>query len=453
MKRLGIALLFVCLSVRGQDAPASHGGSDGQGASTPPGEVPISFNDFILAVQKSNLSFAAQRFNVSIAQAQISLARLWPNPVLSAGYNTPFHQADTINNVPAPTATGDQSLPSAVTASLSEEIPLGGKLSAKEAVAETAAGQAEAQLEDFFRLLRSTAANAYIDAVTARLNVGQLEKSYKSLQDLADLNAIRFKAGDISEADYLQARLAALEALSSLEAAESTLKQDDIGLAVLIGQRNQPRLYSPSWNLAMRVRTFDQEKLIAEAVADRSDVIIAMRARANAEAQLKLTEANRVPDVTASVNYMHNSESQNVYAPSPEEDEIGFALQIPLPISNLDTDDLKAAHFTIEQTQTQIEATQAQAESVVLQAVERYRTAVEAAGEYSGRILKDAQRVLDIKTYAYRRGNATLLDVRQAERDLTTTYQNFYSALNEEAKALVNLEQMTGFWDIQISGA
>ena len=66
-------------------------------------------------------------------------------------------------------------------------------------------------VEDYFRLLRSTAANAYIDAVTARLNVEQIQKSYQSLRDLANLNDVRFKDGAISEADDLQARLAALE--------------------------------------------------------------------------------------------------------------------------------------------------------------------------------------------------------------------------------------------------
>ena len=85
------------------------------------------------------------------------------------------------------------------------------------------------------------------------------------------------------------------------------------------------------------------------------------------------------------------------------------------------------------------------------QAIERYRTAVTEAKEYSSDILKDAQRVFDIKTYSYKKGNATLLDVRQAESDLTTTYQNLYTALNEEAKAVVNLEQMTGFWDIRLN--
>jgi hypothetical protein len=154
-------------------------------------ELPISFNDFLHAVQESNLSYAAQKYNVSIAQAQISLARLWPHPTISGGYTTPFSQASSVAGVPAGPTSGDQSLPSSATASVSEEIPLGGKLSAKEAVAQTAASQAQAQLEDFFRILRGTAASAYIDALNARLNLVQLQKSYRSLQALSDLNQIR----------------------------------------------------------------------------------------------------------------------------------------------------------------------------------------------------------------------------------------------------------------------
>lgn len=409
----------------------------------------ISFNNFIRAVQDSNLNYAAQKFTVSIAEAQISLARLWPNPTLSGGYTTPFAQANVIPDVPSSSpSSSDQALPNATTLGISEEIPLGGKLGAKEAVATTNASQAQAQLEDYFRNLRGTAAGAYIDAVTAQLNEEQLRKSYKSLQDLADLNEVRYKDGDIAESDLSQARVAALEALSSLHAAESTRRQANIGLAVLAGRREQTEPYYPLGKLALEKRAFNQDSLIADAVEHRSDVIASMHAFENAKTQMRLLLANRVPDVTASLNYTHNSQSENTFAPSPENDQIGFSLSIPLPFSNFDTDDVKAARLTIEQSGTQLAAQKVQAETDVRQAVARYRAALDAVGQYYGGILNDAQRVLDITVYSYRKGSATLLDVRQAESDLTNTYQNYYAALNEEAKALVNLEQMTGFWDI-----
>jgi cobalt-zinc-cadmium efflux system outer membrane protein len=277
-----------------------------------------------------------------------------------------------------------------------------------------------------------------------------LKKSYESLQALAQLNQIRYKDGAIAEVDLLQARVAALEALSSLHAAESTFRQASIGLSVLMGRRHQVLTLQPIGSLALPERTFDEESLVTEAVAYRTDIIVALRAHEDALAQLRVTEANRIPDVTASLNYTHTTQSQNAYAPSPENDQIGFSLQVPLPISDFDTDDLRAAHLTIQQTEMQMEANQAQAETDVRQAVARYRYAGRAASEYSNGILNDAQRVLDISIYSYKKGNTTLLVVRQAESDLTTTYENYFTALDEQAKALVNLEQMTGFWDIDL---
>jgi cobalt-zinc-cadmium efflux system outer membrane protein len=413
-------------------------------------ESPLSFHDFIQAVQDSNLNYAAQKFSVPIAQAQISLARLWPNPTISGGYNTPFHQSDSVTGIPPGIFVGDQSLPSATTASLSQTIPLGGKLSAKEAVAKTAATQAEAQLQDYFRNLRANAAGSYIDALTAELVVERKQKTYESLKALADLNEVRFKDGDIAEADLIEARLAALEALSDLHSSESTLRQATLGLAVLVGRKQQQRVYHPIGNLALKERTFDLESLVNTAVIERSDVVAALHAKENADAQFTLAKANRVPDVTASLNYTHNSQSQNTFAPSPENDQIGFSLQVPIPVSNFDTDDLKAAHLTVMQADKQLEAVQVQAETDVRQSVARYRSALYAVRQYSGGILNDAQRALDIKLYSYKKGAATLLDVRQAESDLNATYQSYYSALNEEVKALVNLEQAAGLWDIDL---
>lgn len=110
----------------------------------------------------------------------------------------------------------------------------------------------------------------------------------------------------------------------------------------------------------------------------------------------------------------------------------------------------KAAHLTVLQADKQLEAAQVQAETDVRQSVARYRSALDAARQYSGGILNDAQHALDIKLYSYKKGASTLLDVRQAESDLNDTYQSYYSTLNEEAKALVNLEQATGLWDIDL---
>jgi cobalt-zinc-cadmium efflux system outer membrane protein len=175
-----------------------------------------------------------------------------------------------------------------------------------------------------------------------------------------------------------------------------------------------------------------------------------MRNRDNFQAQYKLVKANRVPDVTLGLNYTHNSLSQNNFAPSPENDQLGFNVSLPLPFSALDKDDLHGALLSITQADKQVEAAQVQAETDVRQAAARYKFALETVDQFSHGILNDAEEALEITLYSYRKGSATLLDVRQAESDLNSTYQDYYSALNEEDKALVNLEESAGLWDVRL---
>jgi outer membrane protein, heavy metal efflux system len=61
---------------------------------------------------------------------------------------------------------------------------------------------------------------------------------------------------------------------------------------------------------------------------------------------------------------------------------------------------------------------------------------------------RDADRVLEAKVYSYNRGSSSLLEVLDAQRVNNDVYLAYYAALNEQAKALVALEQSAGIWDV-----
>jgi cobalt-zinc-cadmium efflux system outer membrane protein len=67
---------------------------------------------------------------------------------------------------------------------------------------------------------------------------------------------------------------------------------------------------------------------------------------------------------------------------------------------------------------------------------------------YSGGLLKDADRVLEARLYAYQRGGASLLEVIDAERTSADVYLSYAQALVDHAHALVALEQTAGIWDV-----
>src|SRR5579872_2999621 len=156
----------------------------------------IGFNEFLAAVAAHNLDYAVQKYNVSLAQAQITVAKLYPDPAISVGYTK------DISSVPA-----DQKFGDVWSFGAAQTFPLGGKIGAGVNVAEQNESAAEAQTEEFFWTLRATAAQAYISALVADSNYKANERTYVNLAELSQINERRVGAGDLGKADLIQSRV------------------------------------------------------------------------------------------------------------------------------------------------------------------------------------------------------------------------------------------------------
>jgi cobalt-zinc-cadmium efflux system outer membrane protein len=84
----------------------------------------------------------------------------------------------------------------------------------------------------------------------------------------------------------------------------------------------------------------------------------------------------------------------------------------------------------------------------VRDAYTRYQAAGQHLQLYQGGLLKDADRVLEARLYAYQRGGATLLEVIDAQRTSADIYLAYAQALVDHAHALVALEQAATIWDV-----
>ncbi len=394
----------------------------------------ISFKTFLQEVERSNLDYAAQRYSVSIAEAQVTAARVYPNPTLQSGYST-----DVSHEKQATAYVGG----------ISQTILLGGKIHARTEVAKSNLSVNEAQLEDFFRNLRATAANAYIDGLSGQLSLERKKRSLETLERLVTSNQERLRAGDIGEVDLLQSRVAALQARSDFLAAESTFEQSLIGLSDLLGNRDHRVLLSPTGTLTARPLSLGLEGLIASALAKRGDVLAAEQARELARAQYNLTRTNRVPDVDVGIGVVHSTRITNTIDPAPSWNALALTLSVPIPLSNINKGDLMAAKFGEAQADKAAEAIELKAVTEVRQAYTRYDLARVAVSQYSGELLQDADSVLEAKLFSYRRGSASLLEVLDAQRANNDTYLAYFDALSEQAKSLVAIDQAAGIWDIE----
>jgi len=393
----------------------------------------ITFTMFVEEVERSNLDLAAARTNVPIAEAQFLAARVYPNPVFQAGYG-----GDVSNN----------KQPSAYTAGVTEAFQIPNKVGTRSQVAREAEEIASAQLQDFIRNLRAQAADVFIDGLQGLLVLHQKQKRLDRARELLQTNIEQQRKQEMGEIPVLRSRIAELQAREEVTTARSDLQQTLRKMSLLMGKQGEDQLLRPKGTLDASLREFSLNALVARAVGERPDVVAASHSVNAARAVYDNVKAERVPDLTLGGNWIHFTRSTNLIDPSPTWDGAYVTLSIPIPVSNLNAGPVQAAYYTIVQSEQMLRAEQLRAESEVRSAYDRYSMAVITAEQYAQELLRDTDDIYRAKLFGLTSQKASLLEVLDAHVAENEVYLGYFSALAEQARALVALEQAAGIWDI-----
>jgi cobalt-zinc-cadmium efflux system outer membrane protein len=418
--------------------PAAERGPGSQHATAPESSDQktrtrrLTLDQFLAGVAANNLDLAAQRYNISIAQAQVVAAKVSPNPVFTVTY-----LADTSHEEQA----------TVYSEGLTEEIEVGGKRKFRVSVAQKNLLSVSATVDDFFRTLRGTAATAFVTALAGDLTVNEKRRAFEALNDLAKANEKRLSEGDLGEADADQARLAAKQAEGDLVVAQSAQSANLLALVQLLGKR-RAGVPHPEGNLLFPNRELSLASILAVAMQNRPDVRAARFALESAQSSVKLAKANRIPDPTIGVGLAEVGQISNPIDPAPSYNTLNLSLSVPLPLFNSYRGEYEAALQTTLQSQKMLESVRLKAEVDVRTNFDRYQLAKQQLAKYQGNAMELARKVLEAKLTSYRLGAVSLLDVLQAQKDDTDVHLNYVAALTERASALVALEQAANFWDI-----
>lgn len=433
--RLGaIALLPTLLATCPRVAAAEEAAASGPAAPAPTGG--LTHGAFLAELAQHNLELAAQRFNVSIAEAQIAVAKVFPDPSLTVGVSS--------------VDVAGQGSPTVSTVGLGVTVELGGKRSARTAAAVSDHHGAENALSAFFGNLRATATGDFIDALKARLVLDRKRQTEKSLDRLVSINRERVRAGDIGQVALTQSRVEAARFRGEVIAAEADVTATGMALALDLNRPADPQhAVTPLGDLRLRPRTFPVEALVAEARLRRPDVMSKHRAAESAAARVDVAKANRWVDVTLNASLQHAFPGHGAFQ-SPAYDALGATVTVPLPFSKAYRGELNAALSSLSQSRVNVEAAEHRAESEVRQAVVRYDAAVKRMALFTEGLLSDADRVLEATLYNYQRGGATLLEVLEAQRTQNEVFLGYLDALSDHARSLVAVELAAGIWDLTL---
>ena len=295
---------------------------------------------------------------------------------------------------------------------------------AKDATAVTAA-----QVSDDERTLTFSVAQQFIAVLLAESTLQFALLDLKSFQDTVRVSLEQYKAGYISEGDYLKIKLQLLQFETDVSSAKLARVQALVALRQFLGYDAVPANYDVVGDLAYQPMHTKLEDLQVQAQQNRPDYRAAKLGVTAAQSQILLAEANGKQDVTGTALYTHVS-GQNTAS---------FFVNFPMPIFDRNQGEILRTRYAL----TQAQESQAAASDTVLSDVGDAYEAVRSNGEvvqlYTSGYLKEAQDSRDISEYAYRRGATSVLEFLDAERSNRAVQLAYRQAL---ASYMTSLEQL-----------
>jgi len=437
--RLAVLLFVVCFSggilapkCRAQNPPAQPPVPPAPKIQAPAaqvhGAVRLTLDEAIQLALEHNHNLKAARTTIQQNQALEITANLRPNPVLTADTQfIPIFQpesftAEYVDNIMQ------------FDIGVSYLFERGKKRQHRLQAAEDATAQTKSTVADNERTLTFNVASQFFGVQLAESTLDLAIEDMKSFQNTVDISQARYKAGDISEGDYLKIKLQLLQFQSDVSQAQLAKIQALVGLRQFLGYQTVGADYDVSGDFDYLPVTIKLEDLQAKALQSRADLRAAQQGVVAAKSQYELAKANGKVDVTGTFDYDHVSETNTA--------SVFGSFQIP--IFNRNQGEIARTNYAINQAQELELAASDQVMSDVLSAYESVRDNDQVVSLYRAGYLDAAKQSRDITEYSYKRGAASLLDFLDAERSYRATELAYRQSLAAYLTAVEQLREAVG---------
>ncbi len=292
--RFASVALVVCLGAAAIAIPASA-----QAPVGVQGPVKITLDDAIQMALRHNHSLLAARATIQQNEDEEITANLRPNPVLIGDAQfIPIFQPDQFSS-----AYIDNS--AQFDLGISYLFERGKKRQHRLQAAKDQTAVTRSQVADNERTLAFQVATQFINVQLAESALDLAQEDLKSFQNSVDISQARYKAGDISEDDFLKIKLQLLQFQTDASQADLAKVQALSDLRQLLGYESVPAGYDVAGSLDYHPLNAHLEDLQAKALAMRPDLRAAQQGVTSATSQYELAKAQGKKDVTAQVNYTH----------------------------------------------------------------------------------------------------------------------------------------------------
>jgi cobalt-zinc-cadmium efflux system outer membrane protein len=265
-----VAVLFFGVAVFAQD-PA-------QGPAS--GPVKITLDQAVQMAHDHNHALKAARTTIQQNQAQEITANLRPNPTLSGDSQfLPVFQ-------PGSFTTNYVNEITQFDIGIGYLFERGGKRQRRLEAAQDATAVTRSTVDDNERTLAFSVATQFVNVQLAESTLDLALQDVKSFQNTVDISAARYKAGDMSEGDYLKIELQLLQFQSDVATARMSRATSLVSLREFLGYESVPADFDVAGDLDYQPLNLQEEDLAAMALKQRADLRAAQQGITAAQSQI-----------------------------------------------------------------------------------------------------------------------------------------------------------------------
>lgn len=422
------ALVLAAVGVLGTPAPVDElDPRPPAELSRAPGPAELTVEEAVERALRANLGLIAERERVPVARAETIAARLRLNPVLSFG-------ADHLDLLG--TGYDDQNRAGPQEFFVRADFPMmtGGKRKARIAHASAAVSLAERVFEDTVRrfVLEVQLVCVDVQLASAMLEVARNDRDL--YQGLVALNETRVKGGEIAEVELMRTRIAADQAANAMLQSEADLEAAENRLAELVAS-NTPVTIHGGMRRDGSVGTKYELRELAK--RNRPDLRALQTERQRAAYDIKRQIAE------GKIDFSMGIEARRQQGLAGTGNSLGVFVAVPLPTSDRNQGGVERARREHRLASAETDSMRRSLLTQVDNAHVAWRSAQERLSRYEGGLLTTAEKVLHTVEYSYRRGEASLVELVDAQRAHNEVRRAYNLARADHARALYTLEAVT----------
>ncbi len=383
----------------------------------------ITLDAALTAALEHNPELLAVRQELTVAHGRLTKARYWNpfNPHIGVGVGERrFDQG------------GRDVQPEA---ELGIEVEIGGQRGLRIEEAEQGLARAQAEVDNFERLLRGRVKEAFYRSLYSRRKLALFKKTSNLNSRLREATTIRFRSGEVAKLDENLAVIRDGRSRRDVFQAERDYETSLLELERLLGQEPLGRL-EPQGDLRGEPVSLDRTALVATALEKRPDLLARRAEVRRVEAEQRLIRRSVVPNVTFGAFY-----EEEVEAGGDTDRIVGGRIMFPLPVFDRKQAELSVLNGRHAQAGYERRAAALAVRSEVGDAYRAYDAAVNVLSLYETEALSRIGENFRLIETAYREGKIDLLQLVVVQNDLVDAEFSYIESLWDYWRAAVALER------------